>query len=230
MTAPISRLFPPARLHSSSCTWDYWRSDDTRLIEFGTVHGMRVGLPTHFHIEDQITFVLSGRRRFFIGSSLIEVSAGQAVRIPAGMPHQSLSESAEIMCVNLYTNGSAEEARSLLTDMAGQPFEMINCATANVLALDCRDIGFLRSEPVSHTASRIGMTREGYSRKIKEIHGLSPQKILLNARLNDARQSLRRGLPIAVAAASAGFSDQSHLGRCFLRAFGVTPGHYRRCG
>jgi len=47
------------------------------------------------------------------------------------------------------------------------------------------------------------------------------------ARLNNARRLLQAGHDIAAAAADSGFSDQSHLGRHFLRAFGVTPGRYR---
>nr|WP_247385558.1 MULTISPECIES: helix-turn-helix domain-containing protein [unclassified Bradyrhizobium] len=43
-------------------------------------------------------------------------------------------------------------------------------------------------------------------------------------RLNDARELLRRGESIAGVAAETGFADQSHLGRFFRRAFGITPG------
>ena len=47
------------------------------------------------------------------------------------------------------------------------------------------------------------------------------------AKLNDARRLLRAGQDIAAVAAETGFSDQSHLGRCFRRVFGVTPGRFR---
>ena len=41
------------------------------------------------------------------------------------------------------------------------------------------------------------------------------------------RAGLRNGMAPAAVAAEIGFADQSHLGRAFRRAFGVTPGCYR---
>jgi len=215
------------RLCQSRHIWDYWRSDEPHIIEMGTVRGLQVGLPTHFHAEDQITFVLSGRRRFCVGSNLIEVSAGQAIRIPAGTPHRSLPEIAEVVCINLYAKNPVEKAASLLTALTDQSIEVVDCAASNVLAVGVNDMDFLRLGSVSQTAARIGMTREAFSRKVRRIHGISPQWLTLIARLNDARHLLQRGHAIAAVAADTGFSDQSHLGRCFLRAFGVTPGRYR---
>jgi len=37
--------------------WHYWRPGESAIVEMGTVHGLDVGLPPHFHEEDQITFV-----------------------------------------------------------------------------------------------------------------------------------------------------------------------------
>lgn len=226
------------RLNQSRHIWDYWRPHTPHVVEMGTVRGRDVGLPTHFHAEDQITFVLTGRRRFYIGSELIEVSAGDAVRIPAGTAHRSLSESSEVVCVNLYTNATTRETRDFLTDLVRSrargadevlrsPFNMTDCATLGVSPVTMNDMDLLRWMPVSHAAARIGMTREGFSRKFKKTHGFSPQELGLMARLNNARRLLQQGHSIAAVAADSGFSDQSHLGRYFLRTFGVTPGRYR---
>ncbi|NUB21797.1 helix-turn-helix domain-containing protein, partial [Azospirillum formosense] len=72
-----------------------------------------------------------------------------------------------------------------------------------------------------------GMSREGYTRRFRKTHGVPPHAFGLQERLNEARLLLRAGEPIAAVAADTGFTDQSHLGRCFRRAFGVTPGRYR---
>jgi AraC-like DNA-binding protein len=81
---------------------------------------------------------------------------------------------------------------------------------------------------VRQLAAEAGMSREGYSRRFVRRRGMPPHAYLLVCRLNQARDLLRAGVPIATVAADCGFADQSHLGRWFRRAFGVTPGRYRR--
>jgi len=58
--------------------------------------------------------------------------------------------------------------------------------------------------------------------------GLPPHAWLVQLRLQAAAALLRRGESPARAAAEAGFADQSHLHRHFLKCYGVTPGAYRR--
>lgn len=227
------------RLSQSQHVWDYWRCSMSHVVEMGTVRGLGVGLPTHFHTEDQVTFVLAGRRRFYIGCELIEVSAGHAVRIPAGTPHRSLDEQSEVVCVNVYANaagdGSQEDIANLVNACGcSEPVSVLqwlvreeNYTGLGILPVARDAMKLLRREPVAQAASRMGMTREGFSRKIKKIYGIAPQEIGLMARLNNARRLLQQGHHTAVVAADSGFSDQSHLGRCFVRAFGVTPGRYR---
>jgi AraC-like DNA-binding protein len=71
------------------------------------------------------------------------------------------------------------------------------------------------------------MSREGFSRRFRKLHGIPPHAFWQLAKLNDARRLLRAGRSIAAVAAETGFSDQSHLGRWFRRVFGVTPGRFR---
>jgi mannose-6-phosphate isomerase-like protein (cupin superfamily) len=54
-------------------------------LELGTVRGEAVDLPMHFHWEDQMTFVLSGRRRFVVGDEVVVLEAGDGTVIPAGV-------------------------------------------------------------------------------------------------------------------------------------------------
>lgn len=227
------------RLNQSRHVWDYWRCAISHVVEMGTVRGLDVGLPTHFHAEDQITFVLVGRRRFHIGDALIEVSAGHAVRIPAGMPHRSLNEESEVVGVNIYASAVGDELHEEIAGLVGacgcsEPVSVLqwsaevkNYTGANILPVARDDMELFRREPVTRAASRTGMTRESFSRKIKKAYGIAPQEIGLIARLNNARRLLQQGHHTAAAAAGSGFSDPSHLGRYFLRAFGVTPGRYR---
>jgi AraC-like DNA-binding protein/mannose-6-phosphate isomerase-like protein (cupin superfamily) len=228
--------------HDANRVWQYWRPPGSGVIELGMVRGREVALPTHFHEEDQITFVLSGRRSFIIGDELVVVTSGQGVHIPAGTPHRSLSESSGVNCFNLYTSPGTYAVCDLLSGL-GRLWLKKDCIgwcdLSGVLAeYRCGTepssewLGAVRVEKqfgqtVSQAAQRAGMSREGFSRRFRKLHGMAPHAFWLLQKLNDARRLLRTGECIAAVAEETGFADQSHLGRCFKRAFGVTPGRYR---
>ncbi len=58
--------------------------------------------------------------------------------------------------------------------------------------------------------------------------GLTPHRFICHQRIGHAKALLRAGVPLAQAAAAAGFFDQSHLSRHFKSICGVTPGRYFR--
>lgn len=226
-------------------TWDYWRPAGSRIVELGTVRGLDVALPTHFHDEDQTTFVLSGRRRFVIGGEVVDVGPGHGMHIPAGTPHRSLSEPSEVVCINIYTPLGAYAAGDLIAGLARhwRRTGHLGWPDLTIIAEDHRQCtealarpignpaatptGGMPWETVSQAAQQAGMSREGFSRRFRRQHGMPPHAFWLLEKLNDARRLLRSGEAIAAVAAETGFADQSHLGRCFRRAFGVTPGRYR---
>jgi AraC-like DNA-binding protein len=208
----------------------------------GHAPGSDVGLSTHFHGENQITFVVSGRRRFLIGDEVITLMPGQGALIPAGVAHRSLAEPCGVACLNVYVPAGEYEVAAMMRDAerlwskAGH----IRCADLAALVREhrrgaggCTPTGSgvpadaICPEPVSRAAARAGMSREGFSRRFARHHGMPPHAFWLMARLNHARELLRAGEAIARVAAEADFTDQSHLGRWFRRAFGVTPGRYR---
>jgi AraC-like DNA-binding protein len=57
----------------------------------------------------------------------------------------------------------------------------------------------------------------------KRTIGLTPHAYLTQVRLRAAIQAMRGGVPLAEAALSAGFYDQSALTNHFKRAYGITP-------
>jgi len=60
---------------------------------------------------------------------------------------------------------------------------------------------------------------------VREV-GATPRANLVQRRVHIARRLLADGRPIVEAAIDAGFADQSHMTRAFVRQFGVTPGRY----
>ncbi|KAF1054452.1 MAG: RCS-specific HTH-type transcriptional activator RclR [Stenotrophomonas maltophilia] len=75
-----------------------------------------------------------------------------------------------------------------------------------------------------------GCDRFRLSRAFKQAFGLPPHAYLIQLRLARARQLLSRGQTPVQVATDLGFADQSHMGRWFRRAYGVTPAYYRgRC-
>lgn len=58
--------------------------------------------------------------------------------------------------------------------------------------------------------------------------GITPYKYLESIRVQMASQLLQKGIMPADVAALVGFSDQSHLNRCFKRLTGLTPKAYQK--
>ncbi|MEZ7197076.1 AraC family transcriptional regulator [Pseudodesulfovibrio karagichevae] len=54
--------------------------------------------------------------------------------------------------------------------------------------------------------------------------GMPPHEYQVLQRVRLAKACIRRGLGLAESAAEAGFSDQSHMTRCFRKVMGMTPG------
>jgi AraC-like DNA-binding protein len=76
-------------------------------------------------------------------------------------------------------------------------------------------------------ARRCGADRFQLTRAFRAAYGLPPHAWLVQLRLTAARRRLAAGEAPAEVAAAVGFADQSHLGRWFRRAFGLTPAAYR---
>lgn len=51
-------------------------------------------VPKHSHVNEQITYIISGALRFWIGedqSEVIDVRAGEVLHIPSHVPHRALA-------------------------------------------------------------------------------------------------------------------------------------------
>ncbi|WP_176057685.1 AraC family transcriptional regulator [Paraburkholderia sp. BCC1876] len=71
-----------------------------------------------------------------------------------------------------------------------------------------------------------GLSRFQLLRGFAHEMGLPPHAYRMQRRVGLARQWIARGATLADAAAAAGFADQSHMTRAFVRLLGVTPANY----
>ncbi|MBH2036285.1 MAG: AraC family transcriptional regulator [Pseudomonadales bacterium] len=81
---------------------------------------------------------------------------------------------------------------------------------------------------LEHLATVTGVDRFRLTRAFKAAYGLAPHAYLVQLRLAQARRMLALGEQPTTVAMTLGFADQSHLGRWFVRAYGLTPALYRK--
>jgi AraC-like DNA-binding protein len=77
-------------------------------------------------------------------------------------------------------------------------------------------------------AAATGRSRFAVRRAFAHAYGMAPSDYQRQLRLREARSLIAAGTPISEAAVRAGFADQSHLSRWFVRYYGITPGRYQR--
>jgi len=82
--------------------------------------------------------------------------------------------------------------------------------------------------PAERLAEAAGCSRFALYRAFRAEYGMAPSDFQRQLRLRRARGLLLAGRTAAEAAAGAGFADQSHFHRWFVRCFGITPGTFQR--
>ena len=83
-----------------------------------------------------------------------------------------------------------------------------------------------RNVSLAELAGIAGVSPHALVRAFRRALGVPPHGYQIGLRLALARRLLERGLPAGEVATRAGFHDQSHLHRHFVRNFGLTPGAY----
>ena len=83
----------------------------------------------------------------------------------------------------------------------------------------------LAAHTVDEVAASLAVSSRHLHRVLLEQVGLAPKVFQQVLRHQQFIRAADRGVPIATAAADAGYSDQSHLNRATLRFAGVTPAH-----
>ena len=77
-------------------------------------------------------------------------------------------------------------------------------------------------------ADMAGVSRFHFLRGFSRATGATPHAYILQRRVRLARRFIAAGQDLTEASARAGFADQSHMTRAFVRQLGVTPARYRQ--
>ena len=72
-----------------------------------------------------------------------------------------------------------------------------------------------------------GKDRWSLSRDFRTLFGTSPYRYVTMRRLSYCIHLIQTGLSLADSALEAGFSDQSHMTRQFIKAYGISPGRWQ---
>ena len=86
----------------------------------------------------------------------------------------------------------------------------------------------LEPPTLTQMAQMVGISKYQLLRRFERSYGVTPYAWLLQQRVERASGLIRRGEGLALAAASCGFADQSHMTRTFARQFGYSPGALKK--
>jgi AraC-like DNA-binding protein len=167
----------------------------------------------HYHKGDEIVRLTAGRAclRTAVGCRALE--AGETVVVPAGTVHRFEPVDAE---------GWSFSSTFVVRD--GQPTPTDRLVTRAIKLLDSRE--GLRSDPEA-LARECGVSAGHLARTFQRATGTGLHNFHVLMVIQKAKALLRDGAALADAAIDAGFYDQAHLTREFVRTYGFTPKTYR---
>ncbi|MXO52272.1 helix-turn-helix domain-containing protein [Erythrobacter gaetbuli] len=138
-----------------------------------------------------------------------------------------------IDCAGVEDPGAYEDALYDLSEAMNQETGKVTAArianrTAVMRAREFLDTAVVDGVQLEELEQVSGCDRWQLSRDFRALLGTSPYRYLQYRRIDLAKRLLREGATLADAAHGAGFADQSHFGRTFRKAVGLTPKEWLR--
>lgn len=166
-------------------------------------------------------------------AALLGVSPGSEFHHPVLGAHGAARAFARLHAALLAPEGRDDAAEQALLEVLAELFgacHATGAAPPAALRRACERIDAAPQAPVAleDLAREAGLSPWHFLRLFKSQTGLPPHAYRLQRQLQRARRDLLAGRPIAQAALDAGFHDQSHFTRHFVRAYGLTPGAVAR--
>ncbi len=98
-----------------------------------------------------------------------------------------------------------------------------------IQSLDYMETHYAEKVSLDELAAISFLSKRQYSRIFRSVYSMTPMEYLRSRRIQQACALLRdTNMPLAEIASVCGFTDSSHLSRCFLDSVGLTPGTYRQ--
>jgi AraC-like DNA-binding protein len=158
------------------------------------------------------------------------VAAAASIRRNGRSSH---SHSLEELLVELWVRplpaGAGRRTEAYPTNASGQPVARDNSDPSTYAAI-VRHIreNLSRRITVDELAAIARVSVFQLSRELRREHATTPYQLVLDLRIQHAKDRLDAGATISETALQAGFADQSHFTRHFKRATGITPKRYSR--
>ncbi len=180
-----------------------------------TIEGRRAAwrFRLHYHAGDEIVRITRGRAQLNLAGASRVVEAGETVTVPAGTVHRFEP---------LDPEGWSFVSDFVIRREVSKPDERLVARAIDLLA----QRQGLRSDPEA-LARTCGVSAGHLSRTFRRITGTNLHNFHVVQALQRSKIRLRAGESIAAAAHDAGFYDQAHLNREFVRTYGFTPRAYK---
>nr|WP_082725437.1 AraC family transcriptional regulator [Burkholderia sp. RF4-BP95] len=162
---------------------------------------------------------LRGRTLPFVGSPVTDISrlpddiTGRLMRFDE--PFDDLSRTEFIVSIADFLEEAAGNRGIRKTEPLALP--QLSRVRDMITAEPIRQFKMTELEQIA------GMDRWTIARQFRLLFGASPRRFRTLRQLDITRNLLEKGASLSVAAAEAGFADQSHMTRHFKGAFGFTP-------
>lgn len=206
------------------------------LIEPGAVHD------GHAPQAEGFTYVMLYLPQSWVGEKLAQRGLGDVCALQAAfrntLTDDGFLNSAILRAFNAIHYGEGRLARDQSLDQLlallaqhiyTRPSSLYSDAFSQMIRVrDYLHDGMALDPGLDELARYAGVDRFRLTREFKKAFGLSPHTYLVRLRLRTARTLLAQGFKPALVASQVGFSDQSHLGRWFQRAYRLTPAAYQR--
>lgn len=146
----------------------------------------------------------------------------KAIHEMAGQPHTQTQLKLESMLMLVLS--------SIVTQYASLPEGKLNSLCGSKARMrdvkEYLEVNFAKNISLTELAEVAGLSPYHMTRTFSQEFGMPPHAYQTQLRVQHARDLLLAGSPVADAALTAGFFDQSHFTRHFRRIIGVPPRQY----